>query len=204
MKLIYRSILFLMSVAFITGSTQVKAADYIGFENGNQVEAVEFAGKIKITCTYMRTFPAYVVDEYVDCRDWFMKPKTKDYFKGPKGIAATKVLLTATHENGEIKKKKSDYDSTNGRSKNTFNLWEDGVFQSPLLALGMNKIHYTFINSKKQIAQEGDFEVTVTGGAETQCRYREYSSFDLDSCDRDRLNFCVRYFLDPKNCAEKK
>ena len=114
-----------------------------------------------------------------DCRDLVLDPSSYDYFYGPKGTGANAVELRVERADGSLKIKTNQYDSKNGKSTSSFNLWISTLFQKPLLMGGVNKVHYSLYDSSADNVQEyaaGDFTVTVTRGPRSEEHTSELQS----------------------------
>lgn len=176
-------------------------AQQIGFETGNEFQATPITGTVMMTCDDIngRTRATYT------CRNIVLDPHSSDYFLGPLNPDITQVIVTATHEDGTLRTKISNYDGLSGKSKSAINLWISTLFQKPLLMKGMNHIHYAFTNSASvdsseyKIFTNGEMNVVVKTGAGRQCPTTQYTSNDANDCVSP-YSICQSYFANFNNC----
>lgn len=194
----YSSILCCLAVSY---SALVKA-DYVGFASGAEFHTTPIEGTVIMECEGFNGTSQAVYN----CRDVILDPQSSDYFIGPKGQEFDRVTLTATHEDGSSRIKNSAYNSKEGRSLGSFNLWISTLFQKPLLMRGVNHIHYTVAKGSGEIQEEasskvlsGDFQVTVKSGGARRCATTQYHSTDVNDCN-SQYSVCQRYFQEFNRC----
>lgn len=181
-------------IAFIIASCSVANAQNIGFEKGNSLIVTPIQGQVKVYCSGFNGDGAAVYS----CRDIVMKPGAYDNFVGPRDARATKVELTAVHQDGSNRTKSEDYQGTRGISASAFNLWISTLFQKPLLEVGSNKISYR-LTSGSTLYAEGSFQAVVTKTAMKECPVATYHSTDINDCN-SQYSICQRYFKEFNNC----
>lgn len=171
-------------------------AQDVGFTLGHHLRVIPLSGQVTVICVPHDPFPNR---RTYQCRGLVLEPSAYDYFRGPKGLKAETVTLTAIREDGSTRSKSEDYDSHTSRSKKSFNLWISTLFQRPLLKEGRNKIDYTLVQSQTVVGQ-GQFEVLVQRDQPRQCPYSAYTSMDPNDCS-SQFTVCERYFYQYDNCT---
>lgn len=174
-------------------------ATSVGFVRGNTRTAVELHGEVFVLCPNNGGAGPGQAVHY--CRGYVMEPSSYDYFRGPDGLVASEVSLTATREDGSTRTKRSAYDGQTYRSTDSFNLWISTLFQRPLLKEGQNKISYT-LSQDQTIVGQGEFQVLVQDGPARQCPRSTYHSSNPEDC-RSSFSVCDRYFSQYNNCKIK-
>ena len=172
------------------------SAEEIGFVHGNTRQLVALEGELIVLCPSSPGANPPVQTFY--CHDLVMEPSSYDYFRGPNGLVASEVVLTATREDGTKKSKTLIYDSHSFRTTDSINLWISTLFQRPLLKEGRNKLSYTLIQNSTTVGQ-GDFEAIVQSGTSRQCPKTTYNSVNADDCTSP-YSVCERYFSQYNNC----
>jgi hypothetical protein len=178
----------------------VSSAEEIGFIHGNTREIVALEGELVVLCPSSPSESNPPVQTYY-CRDLVMEPSPYDFFRGPNGLVASEVVLTATREDGSKKSKTLSYDSRSLRTKDSINLWISTLFQRPLLKEGRNKMIYTLIQGSTAVGQ-GEFEAIVQSGTSRQCPRTTYNSINPQDCVSP-FSVCQRYFTQYNNCKLK-
>jgi hypothetical protein len=163
--------------------TQVSFA--LGFATGNDFQAISSRGQVTVTCKNVPTPSTF------SCWDSALNPVEFDYFVGP-AVNADTVTLLVTREDQSQRSKDSRYDSRRGMSVDRFNLWSSSLFQRPLLADGVNRVHYT-LTLKGAIVMEGDFMAKVNRQPTAVCQNQSYNSDDPSDCS-NQYSICGRYF----------
>ena len=186
-------------VSIILLLSAVAKADYVGFSSGSTFQATPIEGNVIMTCD---GFNGSSQANYT-CRDVVLEPLNSDVFLGPQDARATQVELKADREDGSSRLKMLNYDGRNGKSTGAFNLWISSLFQRPLLAVGVNHIHFSiYSNGTGSDLQEygsGDFVVTVNRGTSRTCPTTQYHSTDVTDCN-SQYSICQRYFEQYSNC----
>ncbi|MNJ91214.1 hypothetical protein D3C87_88610 [compost metagenome] len=183
--------------ALFSISMQVQASD-VGFSSTNDFVATPIEGRVDVTC---EGFNGSGFAKY-RCRDIVLEPQSYDYFVGPKEPNARKVELRAYHADGSDRSKMSLYDGTNGRSRDSFNLWISTLFQKPLLEVGVNRVTYSLYSDDKSDLKEytrGEFTAVVTKGTPRLCPATSYNSTDINDCNA-QYSVCQRYFEQYNYC----
>lgn len=171
-------------------------APVVGFQHGEKFVATELRGEMSLTClgtNEVRQAHYYCTMETLDPAG-----RSRFIFKDPNGIVADKVVLTALHEDGSRRSKKSKFYSKTGKSKKDFNLWTRTLLQRPLLDYGNNAITYD-LSYKGKTVVTNVFHVTVEKGVSRRCAYRHFVSTDLHDCTGS-IYYCDRYFAESDYC----
>jgi hypothetical protein len=187
-KLLFTAVVF--AVMFFM--TQTSFA--LGFAAGNEFQASSSSGHITVTCQGPEG-PATTVN--FDCWNGSLSPVEYDYFLGPT-LTADSVNLTVTREDQSQRSKDSRYDSRRGMSVDRFNLWVASLFQRPLLADGVNRVHYS-LKLKGASVDEGDFVVKVVREPTAVCPNHSYTSKDPADCT-NQYSMCGKYFEEFHYC----
>lgn len=161
----------------------------VGFSSGTEYRARSVSGQLTVQCPADAGGFQVVVHT---CRSTKLDPVEYDYFQGPQGINADKVLLTVSREDSSQRSKDSAYNSRTGRSEERFNLWVASLFQRPLLADGVNKVKYK-MTLKGQAVTEGEFSVRVSRQPAATCDSQSIQSSDPNDCS-SQYNVCGKYF----------
>lgn len=167
-----------------------------GFTGGDTFTSQNIHGNLSVSCMNNQGGPSFGV---ATCRMNYLNPGEYSYFQGP-NVDADEVTLQTTWENGKKSKSKtSQYDSTTGKSKKSFNLWISTLTQRPLLDLGKNTVSYK-LTKNGSIVESGEFIVNVNSAGTKYCqRYGSYISNDSNDCAR-ASNLCDRYFRENNYC----
>jgi hypothetical protein len=171
--------------------TQIASA--IGFATGNDFQAFSSRGQVTVTCQT----PQGIKTAVFDCWDSSLSPVEYDYFIGP-AVAADSVTLSVVREDQSERTKDSRYDSRRGMSVDRFNLWVASLFQRPLLADGLNRIHYSLTTQGTAVSQ-GDFTVKVVRQPTAVCPSRTYNSINASDCT-NQYSMCGKYFEELHYC----
>lgn len=172
-------------------------ANEVGFTAGNTFTAVPISGDIRVSCQDGETQDS----NSFRCRMTRLDRADTSYFRGPAGVAAARVLLSALHEDGTVKERDLRYKTDEGRSE-AVNLWFGTIFHGPLLKRGHNQITYTMRDRQGATVETGEFTAQINSGAAERCRYRWYSSNSLSDC-RDGNSLCRRYFFEENYCRRR-
>nr|BFD64630.1 hypothetical protein BdHM001_33110 [Bdellovibrio sp. HM001] len=183
---------FIIALGMFVGS--VSQAQHVGFEKGNSLTVTPIQGQVRVMCGGFNGSGSAVYT----CRDLVMSPNAYDYFVGPRDGRATKVELTAVHQDGSGRRKTESYSGSRGRSEDAFNLWISTLFQKPLLENGTNKISYRLLGSNAVYA-EGTFTAVVNKSVPKECPATTYQSTDINDCS-SQYSVCQRYFREFNNC----
>ncbi|MGZ3770839.1 MAG: hypothetical protein ACXVCR_17750 [Bdellovibrio sp.] len=170
-------------------------AETIGFSRGSEFTATSIQGQVQVACN---GFNGAGTATYT-CREVALDPNPYDYFIGPKDYRVDKLELNVIQEGGIIRNKLASYDGVYGKSREAFNLWISTLFQKPLLAMGLNTIHYKLYSDNNSKVYDGSFEVTVKKGSARQCRPMQYTSTDINDCN-SQYSMCQKYFNEQSNC----
>lgn len=181
-------------VIFITALCSLAHAQNVGFEKGNSLTVTPIQGQVRVICGGFNGNGTALYS----CRDIVMKPGAYDHFVGPRDARATKVELTAFHQDGSNRSKAEDYQGARGISGEAFNLWISTLFQKPLLELGTNNVNYRLVSGNTVYA-EGSFQAVVTKTAMRECPLATYQSTDVNDCNA-QYSICQRYFKEYNNC----
>lgn len=165
-----------------------------GFEKGNTLTATPVQGEVRMICAGFNGSGSALYS----CRDTALNPGAYDYFVGPRDARATKVELTAYHQDGSTRTKAEEYQGSRGRSGEAFNLWISTLFQKPLLEAGSNRVTFKLMGNSAVYA-EGSFTAVVTRGAPRTCPTVTYQSSDINDCN-SQYSICQRYFREHNNC----
>lgn len=185
----------LLSILILMFS-MLSLAQAAGLSGGDQFSAQLVEGRLNVSCMGTGSGPTF---GSAYCRSEILNPGEYSFFIGPKTDADI-VTLQATHEDGSISKaKKSDYDSVNGKSKKSFNLWIRTVLQRPLLDYGKNIVTYTLSKNGRDIEQ-GTFNVEVVKGGRAVCQRIGFYTSSVSSDCATPENFCARYFAENNYC----
>jgi hypothetical protein len=181
---------YLFSFALLIMTSFAKAGT-VGFASGANFTSTSIEGQVTVTCDGFNGTGSAIYN----CRDNILEPLAYDYFVGPQDKSVNEVELKATHADGNSVTKDSVYDGVKGKSHDAFNLWISTIFQKPLLAVGINKIHYRTLHSVDSVEalSEGDFTVTVDRGPTRKCQTTQYNSTDNNDCS-SQYSVCQRYF----------
>lgn len=162
-----------------------------GFSSGSNFVAYAIQGQVVVHCSD-GTSASY------NCRDSVLDPASYDYFIGPAGVKADEVALSCLRADGTRRDRISNYNSTLGRSSDSFNLWISTLFQRPLLLPGINKIDFQLRNLGQGVVR-GVFEVVVNYGAPRTCPLTHYNSTDSNDC-QSQYTVCQKYFEQYQYC----
>lgn len=176
---------FIFGFLLVISSTNAIATP--GFTGGDLFEAIRLSGDITVTCREGNQSET----RRIYCRGEILNPGEYTYFRGPEGLAADRVFLRATHEDGSIQEKRESYDSEEGKSDEV-NLWIRTLFQRPLLEYGSNRIEWNMTQDGQSVA-DGEFSVDVVQGQARQCRHRWYNSNSMSDC-RGGSSVCSQHF----------
>lgn len=167
----------------------------VGFSGGKNFVATPIEGQVAVTCEgFNGTGQALFT-----CRDVTLDPGTHDYVIGPQNDQASRIDLTAHHEDGASVSKTLNYNGSQGKSSDRVNLWLSTLFQKPLLDRGVNRVSYVMYSSGKTEISRGDFEVIVQRGKSRMCQPSSYTSTDLNDC-HSQFSICQRYFQESNYC----
>lgn len=167
-----------------------------GFATGNAFYAVMLYGRASVSCRENGQSD----HASFRCGEEVLDPAEFVRFRGPKGLDADRVYLSAAWENGKTREKNAGYDGAKGESTSRFNLWISTLLQRPLLNYGKNSIRYV-LKKDEAVVREGTFTAEVKTGFRRDCRYRRhYSSSDLSDCRAGATRVCGRYFRDENYC----
>lgn len=163
---------------------------------GNDLKVVALQGTVVLECN---GFQGSVSQTYF-CRDQIIDSGNYDYFVGPTGTDADEVRISAEHADGTYRNVKSDYQSSRGRSEDSFNLWVSTLFQKPLLKEGKNVLRWILMQSRsgKELAAN-QFTVNVTRAGVRTCQPKHYQSIDALDC-RNQYSICQKYFSEMNYC----
>jgi hypothetical protein len=167
----------------------------VGFQTGNSFISTYVEGEVSVTCRngFEQTSAAF------RCYSNLLDPAEMAKVVGPKGLAADRIHVKATREDGTILERSEGYDPSTGLSKGRFNLWIHTLLQRPLLKMGMNEIEVRYTQGSSTLLEER-FQALVTAGPDRFCRFRRhYSSNNMDDC-RNGSFVCNRYFQDENYC----
>ncbi len=167
-----------------------------GLSGGDQFTTQRIEGQLTVSCMSGTPGPT---NGSTYCRDEILNPGEYSYFIGST-INADHVSLQATREDGTVSKLKTvEYDSVSGKSKKSFNLWINTVFQRPLLGFGKNTVTFNLIKNGVTV-KTGSFIVQVSEGEHTVCqRTGYYTSMNSADCQNPQI-FCSRYFSENNYC----
>lgn len=189
---------FLILASLIpTFISQLSYAEEVGFVHGNTRQIIALEGEITVFCPVGPTDYNPPSQSFV-CTELVMEPSPYDYFRGPRGLSASELVLTATREDGTSKSKTIPYDSRSFRTADSINLWISTLFQRPLLKEGRNKLIYTLIQGSTTVSQ-GELEAIVQNGPPRQCPRTTYNSINPQDCVSP-YSVCQRYFSQYNNC----
>lgn len=187
MKLIFTVLLSLFSF-------QLFALD-VGLETGSTMNTLNLSGSLMLYCNDSSGSGS----RYVNCSSSRLLPAEFSRLKVTGGrIDASKVELTAHHQDGSMRQKSSRFNSNRGESTKRFNLWIGSLFQRPLLEEGENRIVYRFINNGS-VVNEGEFTVTINEGESRQCPFGVLYSSRGEDC-RTGSMVCGQYFRKYNYC----
>lgn len=165
----------------------------VGFATGNDFQAFSSQGQVTVTCQT----PEGAKVATFDCWDSSLSPVEYDYFIGP-AVNADSVSLTVIREDQSQRNKDSRYDSRRGMSVDRFNLWVASLFQRPLLADGINRVHYS-LTAKGLPVGQGDFVARVVRQPTAICPARSYNSNNPSDCN-NQYSMCGKYFEELHYC----
>ncbi|MCO5141594.1 MAG: hypothetical protein M9962_00725 [Oligoflexia bacterium] len=169
-----------------------------GFSSGNSFTAHNIYGAITIYCE--DPFENRRESVYVHCQDQILNPVESDYFLAGKYKAGTKLEVLSTQESGKQIYKKVPYKGKEGQSSSPLNLWISTLLQTPLLAMGDNKIDFELHDRDWKTLSKGRITVRVREGEANTCRYqRTYFSRNLNDC-RTPQTLCRQYFQEENYC----
>ncbi len=171
------------------------ALAHVGFQTGNSFVSTYLEGEVSVSCRngFEQSYAAY------RCSSNLLDPAEMAKVTGPKGLAADRVYLQATREDGSVLEKSERYDANTGLSKGRFNLWIYTLLQRPLLKMGVNNIEYRYTKGSQTVLK-GRFQAVVTEGPDRFCRFRRhYYSNNMDDC-RNGNFVCDQYFRDENYC----
>lgn len=180
-----------VTVVFVFLSCASAAAN-VGFKRGNNITFQRASGYASVMCydpNDYGQFSAY-------CDAMFVSPTTHDSLVNTGvPIAADRVVLTATREDGSTRTKKEKFNSASQES-DRFNLVTSTLTQKPLLHSGRNLVHYKFTKAGAAVA-EGEFSVDVERGQPLQCETLHFSMHN--NCGQ-LYSICDEYFYRQPRC----
>ncbi|MDD4976543.1 MAG: hypothetical protein PHY93_19460 [Bacteriovorax sp.] len=167
-----------------------------GLSGGEQFSTQLIEGHLMVQCAGGAPGPT---SGSAICRSELLNPGEYSYFVGP-NIDADHVSLRATREDGSVSKTKTEeYNSAKGKSRKSFNLWINTVFQRPLLGFGKNTVNYS-LTKNRAIVENGTFIINVVDGGRSTCqRMGYYTSQSTADCSIPQ-NLCSRYFSENNYC----
>lgn len=186
--------MFKLLVFVFAISSYAQANNHVGFSKGNALSATPIQGQVRVVCNGFNGTGSAI---YM-CRDLALNPSSYDYFVGPRDARATKVELTATHQDGSTRSKTTDYKGAEGRSSESINLWISTLFQKPLLEAGTNSIKYRLL-TRDTVYAEGTYQATVTKKPLRECAPATYNSSDINDCN-SQYSICQAYFREHNYC----
>jgi hypothetical protein len=171
-------------------------ASAAGLSGGEQFSTQLIQGRLMVQCSGGMPGPS---NGSAFCSAELLNPGEYSYFVGP-NTEADHVTLRATREDGSVSKAKTEeYDNVKGKSKKSFNLWINTVFQRPLLGFGKNTVKYS-LTKNGSVVENGSFIVTVVDGGKATCqRVGYYTSQSTNDCSMPE-NLCSRYFNENNYC----
>ena len=184
----------LMTVLISLFSSVAMAA---GFQTGNLYSATAISGYLSLQCPSEDGSPE-TVNAVFNCRQSQLEPVMYDYFLGPSGVDADSVELTVTRADGSVLKKTVKYDARSGKSREKFNLWENGLFSKALLSAGINQINYK-LSRGGQLQTNGNFSVVVDRKKPLSCSPENRNSSSPSDC-HNQLTMCGNYFENQNFC----
>jgi len=184
----------LKSVFFIFSSLFLISAFAQQFKSGNQFFSVPVYGQVFIRC--QNASSGEYKQASFTCSDLRLSPVEYDYFVGPAGMNADRVVLTAIQQSGHKVEKKISYQ--NNQSTKRINLWIQSLLQKPLLDEGLNRISYK-LYSESQVVSEGSFDVPVVRGQSKTCPNGNIVSTTMSDCDSP-YTACQKYFYEYNYC----
>lgn len=190
-----KNILLIATVALL--SANFARAETVGFSHGNEFVSRRLVGHATLTCP--SNFGGGSEFRSVYCTGEILDPNEFDYFVGHQGVDAEKVVLNAIHADGSSREKTEDFDSSTGRSKDTFNLWISSLTQRPLLDVGKNTVQYKLKKGGQSVI-EGSFTANVARGETRQCAPGNYYSSNPGDCQFPEAAICDRYFYENHYC----
>jgi len=180
-------------------SFAAQAGDSVGFLGGNIRTAIVAKGDISMNC---HDSLGYGQDFYLySCEAHALSEGEYDYFVGPPGVPADKVILTAFREDGSHRTKKVDYNTRKGRSDKV-NLWVRSLFHKGLLKGGVNRIVYV-MKKDDHVTDRGEFIVRVLDGGKHRCHNIGHFWYDLTYLCPSRRFACDAYFRENNFCIPK-
>lgn len=177
--------------------SSINAQAQVGFKNGNDITAVQSQGELLVRCNDINN--SGPTSALFSCRDEILVTGDYDSFKGPEGVIADQVTLTAIHEDGSFREKTVHYNYQTNETTKEINLWRYTLLQRPLLNLGVNRISYKFTLNGKFVS-DGSFISTVTDGGKRICPRRGfYWSNDGADCSPSGT-MCYRFLRENNYC----
>jgi hypothetical protein len=192
MKKTFKTFLML----FLGNCLFLSLASAAGLSGGEQFSTQAIEGRLMVQCAGGSPGPT---SGSAICRSELLNPGEYSYFVGST-IDADHVSLRATREDGSVSKTKTEeYDSVKGKSRRSFNLWINTVFQRPLLGFGKNTVKYS-LTKNGAIVESGTFIINVVDGGRATCqRMGYYTSQSTNDCTMPQ-NLCSRYFSENNYC----
>lgn len=188
-----------VAIFFLLGlvNSESFASSAPGFFRGNNLTMLNLKGAIKINSPCRPKAPRGF--EMIKCESHDLSTGNEDYFVGPVNAAATEVVLVAQSSSGETHTKKVSYEGALGRTAGTVNLWYSTLFQSPLLEMGKNEIHFVLQDDQGHSLESGNFMVNVAEEQEHVCSTTTYSALTGFECNMQK-SVCHRYFRKNNLC----
>lgn len=182
--------LFVASILAFSPNAESQTA---GFLEGNRFEYTSASGDVSVSCFHSGGGlpPPGPTSANYRCFGYAFAPNEYARFAGPK-IDADQVELVAFRQDGTSFTKVSAYDSSIGRSIDSFNLWVETVFQRPLLKLGRNDIRWTLTKRGRAVAT-GTYIADVFQRPSLLCPRVSQTSWDMNDC-RSSSRVCQDYF----------
>lgn len=166
------------------------------FASGYEYTNYQMRGYLTLRCINTKT--GVIKEEGTFCRSEKLHPVETDYFIGPSGLIADRVNFSVQHSNGNDRSRSENYDSLYGRTVNRVNLWNQNLFQKPILEKGQTGIQYSFTHRGVE-KMRGSFVVTVTDGGVVRCKDGMYLEKTEASCSPASV-YCDQYFSDFNFC----
>jgi hypothetical protein len=164
------------------------------FSTGTTFEATPYFGVVQVFCPASINGP---MTKEFSCRKSSLSPRETDYFNGPTGVDADKVVFTNRLENRTQRTRSENYDPLQARSA-LVNLWQESFFQAPLLSTGLNNIRYQLLKSRS-VVYEGNFTVQVVRKNTVRCVTKQMIGYGSNDCE-NQVWACESYFADPLVC----
>jgi hypothetical protein len=165
------------------------------FSSGFQFEATPYFGVVTVLCP---TDSGGFKEAEFSCRKSELLPRETDYFYGPAGVNADRIVFTNRLENRSTRTKTENYDQTKSRTRAEVNLWQDSVFQAPLLGMGLNQIKFQLYKDRGQLT-EGTLSVQVSRKNTVRCQSRQILGYHPNDCE-NQVWACEAYFSSPNVC----